>query len=218
MSVRRNPLYVFKNGSAIGIYEVPLESVVQIVDIDGAGTPLMTQLVSKALLTNGSTIDQYLSTPTAYVELDRYAEELNDLKDVELPSVIADEDILAFDFASKKWINKTAGDVADHISLGDLQDITSPTLANDGQLLEWDETNRQWNYVNSIKMINDLGDVNNGTAAIPAGKILTNDGTNWVPADIDGGSYQNICLNKRLIKKAKAKKRKRYEKKSRIRI
>ncbi len=189
MSLRRNPLYVFKNGSALGIYEVPLESVVQVVDSDGAGTPLMTQLVSKALLNAGSTIDEYLNVPTAYIELDRYAEELNDLNDVELPNVIADEDILVFDFSTKKWINKTAGDVAEHIAIGDLQDVTAPTLANDGQLLEWDETNRQWNYVDSINLINDLGDVVTGTSAVALGKILTSDGTNWVPADIDGGSY-----------------------------
>ncbi len=69
--MRRNPIYVFANQSTRGIYDVPLESMIQIIDSDGAGTPLFTQIISKSGLVSSSTIADFLALPSTHVNLDR---------------------------------------------------------------------------------------------------------------------------------------------------
>ncbi len=70
MSVRRNPIYVFKDQSSVGIGDVPVESVIQIIDSDGVGTPLLTLLTDKTGLGNSSTIADYLGG-IGYTDLDK---------------------------------------------------------------------------------------------------------------------------------------------------
>ncbi len=75
MSTRRNPLYVFKDKDSRGIYDIPLESMIQVIDVDGNKTPSLTQLIGKDGLGPSSTIDQYLASNSAsitnYVTLDK---------------------------------------------------------------------------------------------------------------------------------------------------
>ncbi len=69
--MRRNPIYVFENLVAKGINNVPIGSIVQIVDSDGVGTPKLLQLLSNAGLDMNSTIGDFLSLPNNSVELDK---------------------------------------------------------------------------------------------------------------------------------------------------
>jgi len=64
--MRRNPIYTFKDRNAIGIYDVPLESTIQINDADGQGNTQIIQLTSKAGLHKLSTIGEVLDDPTLY--------------------------------------------------------------------------------------------------------------------------------------------------------
>jgi len=66
--MRRNPLYVFKDLNAIGIYDVPLESVIQINDSDGSGTPRTVQIKSKVGLDSASTIADFLNNSDNYID------------------------------------------------------------------------------------------------------------------------------------------------------
>ncbi len=184
--MKRSPLYVFNNQTSTGIFEVPLESVVQVIDADGLGTPSMTQIVNKNTFHVGTTIQQYLATPAAYKELDKYIDELDEISDVTLGSIIVPGDLLRFDGTS--WTNESTGDVAGDIALGDLQDTINPTLANDGQIIEWNAASAKWIYVNPTEVLNDLQDVN--TSPIGEQFLVYKPGTNqWEAADIDGGSF-----------------------------
>jgi hypothetical protein len=64
--MRRNPLYVFDNLGSVGIYNVPLESSVQINDADGQGSTLIVQIISKEHLTPSSTIGDFLANTDNY--------------------------------------------------------------------------------------------------------------------------------------------------------
>ena len=66
--MRRNPLYSFRDRSAIGIYDVPLNSTIHILD-QGDGTPIFVEIIGKSGLTGGSTIGQFLDDPRLYVDL-----------------------------------------------------------------------------------------------------------------------------------------------------
>jgi hypothetical protein len=68
--MRRNPVYVFQDQSSVGIFEVPIESVIQIVDGDGQGTPMMLQLISKQGLNPSSTIGEFLANDQTHLTLD----------------------------------------------------------------------------------------------------------------------------------------------------
>ncbi len=68
--MKRNPIYVFKDGGSTGIFDVPVDSIVQVVDIDGNDNPSMTQIIDKIGLWKHSTIDDYLLTPVNYRNLD----------------------------------------------------------------------------------------------------------------------------------------------------
>ncbi len=184
--MKRSPLYVFNDQTSTGIYEVPLESVVQVINADGAGTPSMTQIVSKAMFHSGTTIQQYLATPAAYKELDKYIDKLDEISDVDLGTIIVPGDLLRFD--GTNWTNESTGSIAGDITLGDLKDITSPTPANDGQYLEWDDTVDKWVYTNPIKVLNDLDNV--GVTPVDNQFLAYNAGANqWEATDIDGGSF-----------------------------
>ncbi len=69
--MRRNPVYVFSNRTSQGIFDVPLESMIQIIDSDGMGTPLFTQIVDKTGMGSTSTIADFLDNPAHYIDLDR---------------------------------------------------------------------------------------------------------------------------------------------------
>jgi hypothetical protein len=61
--MRRNPLYVFKDRQSLGIQEVPLKSIIQIIDTGIPGDPVqdpkIVQIISDAGLTSGSTIGDF---------------------------------------------------------------------------------------------------------------------------------------------------------------
>ncbi len=185
--MKRSPLYVFNDQAALGIYEVPLESIVHVIDSDGIGTPSVTQLIDKNLLFGTSTIAQYLNTTTAYKKLDRYTEYLNDLKDVTLPLVLNAGDVLRFD--GTNWISASTADFANDIRLGDLAGVTPATPADDGTYLEWDEANKQFIYVKPAKQVEDLADVDAPNPV--ADQILNWDAVSnkWVAVNLDGGGF-----------------------------
>ena len=66
--MRRSPLYVFKNRQSTGIYNVPLESMILIQDVDGNDTPKTIQLISKEGLTPDSTINDLLNNASLYID------------------------------------------------------------------------------------------------------------------------------------------------------
>ncbi len=104
MSMRRNPVYVFKDKNSIGIYDIPLESIVHIVDFNGR--PSVTQLIDKTLLGQNTTMESYIATPLAYKELDRVTEHLNELSDVNIALAVGTTgDFLAYNDATKMWEN-----------------------------------------------------------------------------------------------------------------
>ncbi len=182
--MRRNPVYVFANGTSTGIYEVPLESIIQVINVNGA--PSMTQIVSKNLLGSTTTIQQYLNIPANYKELDRYIDNLGEISDVTLGPITVQGEVLRFDGTA--WVNEPVGNIAGDISLGDLSDITAPTLGNDGQYLEWDFNLGEWVYATPVKILNDLADVN--TAPLDEQFLVYDAGTSeWVAAFVDGGVY-----------------------------
>jgi len=188
--MRRNPLYVFKDQNSVGIFEVPLDSVIQVVDIDGAGTPLMSLLLNKNTMDPSTTISQYLATTSAYTELDRYSEELGDLKDVVLDETINNGEVLTYDLLTDKWVNAPVGDIIFGLTLGDITDVSVPLPENNGQLLIWNETTKLWDYGPHVKELNDLIDV----VSLPNdGDILVYDATGtptWKSTNvIDGGFY-----------------------------
>ncbi len=184
--MRRSPLYVFKSQTSTGIYDVPLDSVIQVIDSDGAGTPSMTQITGKVGIDASTTIDQYLSNPINYDELDRYVDDLDDLDDVQLSATIISGDVLLYN--GFHWIDAPASDLVASINLGDLKDVPAPLSGNDGQYLEWDNLTGKWVYVTSVKVLDDLDDV----TALNANKddMLIFDGTKWVQTNIiSGGSF-----------------------------
>ncbi len=102
--MKRNPVYVFNGESSVGIFHIPLESIIHTIDSDGSGTPSMTQIIGKVGLTPISTIGHYLATTNNYKELDRYIDFLDEITDVNI-STAADGDILVFDSVTNNWVN-----------------------------------------------------------------------------------------------------------------
>ncbi len=187
MSMRRNPLYVFNNEASLGIFDIPIDSIIQVVDSDGVQTPSMTLIIGKNNLTQSSNIRDYLNRPQNYKELDRYTESLNELSDVNIdPFTIGVGRILVYD--GFNWIDAPPTALVGGIKLGDLQDVPDPA-GNDGYHLEWDDTTQLWQLVAVVKNLNDLGDVDTSTTPPTMGKVLTFDGSEWSPTDIDGGIY-----------------------------
>ncbi len=82
--MRRNPIYVFKDVTSTGIYDVPVESMIQIIDSDGAGTPLFMQLVKKENLSALSTIEDFLKESINFINLDRDTTPAASLEDIGL--------------------------------------------------------------------------------------------------------------------------------------
>ena len=66
--MRRNPLYSFKGRDSIGIYQVPLNTTIHILN-DGTGRPIFVELLSKEGLNPGSVIGDLLDNPDLYVNL-----------------------------------------------------------------------------------------------------------------------------------------------------
>ncbi len=183
--MRRNPVYVFKDGTSIGIFDIPLESIVHVIDSDGMGTPSMTQLIDKSLLFNEITIDQYLGLPTSHVELDRYIDQLNEISDVNITSLVVG-DVLQFD--GNSWINEDITSIAQNINLGDLNDVPYPVMGNSGQYLEYNYSIKSWVYKSPVREINDLNDVT--TNPQPDQILAFNGNTNeWNAVNIDGGAF-----------------------------
>ncbi len=69
--MRRNPIYVLKNKTSVGVFDIPLESMVQIIDSDGVGTPSFTQIIAKNGLSTTSTAEDYLNDASNYITLDK---------------------------------------------------------------------------------------------------------------------------------------------------
>jgi len=67
-NMRRNPLYVFKDASSTGLDKVPLESMIQIINSDGLGTPKTLQVKSKSGITGSTTIEEFLENSSNYID------------------------------------------------------------------------------------------------------------------------------------------------------
>ena len=83
--MKRNPLYAFKDGTSIGVYNVPLNSTIHILDdsIDGTGTTRFVEIISKQGLNGASTIAQFLADPTLYIDLTNENEIPSELEKLE---------------------------------------------------------------------------------------------------------------------------------------
>lgn len=118
------------------------------------------------------------------------AKELNDLTDVNI-GTLSDGDVLAYDEASGKWINR---EMHYEIAVEDLTDvnINKATLV-DGDIIKWDATAQKWvkGQIPTIESLDDIGDVDLTTPT--DGQILVYDETddkwkntdNTIVADID---------------------------------
>jgi len=80
--MRRNPLYVFKDRNSIGIYDVPLKSIIQILD-KGDGAPIFIELQAKTGLSSGSSIGDLLDNPDLYINLTASGSTPSELEKVE---------------------------------------------------------------------------------------------------------------------------------------
>ncbi len=102
--MRRSPMYVFKDRNAMGIFDIPLKSMIQIVDSDGIGSPDVVQILSKEGLTSGSTIGNFLDNPSLYKDNTPNNMKLTELVDTttEAPQ---GGDLLTFDSVTEQWIN-----------------------------------------------------------------------------------------------------------------
>jgi len=69
--MKRNPLYAFKDGNSIGVFNIPLNSTIHILDdsTDGTGNTRFVEIISKTGLNPGSTIAQFLANPDLYIDL-----------------------------------------------------------------------------------------------------------------------------------------------------
>jgi hypothetical protein len=67
-NMRRNPLYVFKNEDTTGVYDVPLHSVIQILETRN-GRVLVVEIIGKAGLNPASTIKDLLDRQELYTVL-----------------------------------------------------------------------------------------------------------------------------------------------------
>ncbi len=79
--MRRNPLYIFKDVDATGIYNVPLKSTVQIVDA-GKGLPMFIQLIKKDNLSEYSTIQDLFDNPDHYIDIQASGSSISQLESV----------------------------------------------------------------------------------------------------------------------------------------
>ncbi len=105
--MRRNPLYVFNDLLSVGIYDVPLESMVQINDRDGSGKPDVVQIIAKTGLNPSSTIAEFLADPSLYKDNTPNEMKLDDLVDAELHTP-HDGEILSYDSQIGQWVNAAA--------------------------------------------------------------------------------------------------------------
>ena len=64
--MRRSPLYTFENLDSTGIYNVPIDSTVQINDADGFGTPMTIQIENKSFVNPSTTIREFISYSENY--------------------------------------------------------------------------------------------------------------------------------------------------------
>ncbi len=82
--MRRNPLFIFRDLDSTGIWEVPLKSTVQIVNIgfddNNMPVPMFIQLVAKDGLSETSTIEELLSFPEDYIDLFTVGETFSQLE------------------------------------------------------------------------------------------------------------------------------------------
>jgi cytoskeletal protein CcmA (bactofilin family) len=84
--MRRNPLYVFIDLSSTGLFDVPLDSTIQINDSDGLGTPKIIQLVDKSGLYQEITIGEFLANfPNNYTDLNTATEIPSELERIYQP-------------------------------------------------------------------------------------------------------------------------------------
>jgi hypothetical protein len=131
---------VFQNAQSTGIYDVPIDSIISVIDRDGNGTPSMTLLVDKGGLDPVSTIQDYLNIPSTHEVLDKYTEKLNDLNDVSLVNPI-EYNLMAF--KNGKWTNTTPSDIAGQIKINDISDVNASS-PEDNYILSWDDNSNQW--------------------------------------------------------------------------
>jgi hypothetical protein len=81
--MKRNPLYIFKNLTSQGIYQVPLKSTVHIIDATGTGIPKFIELIAKTGLQASSTIAELLANPELYIDLTTIGEVYSELEKIE---------------------------------------------------------------------------------------------------------------------------------------
>jgi len=86
--MRRNPVYAFKNRDSVGIFEVPLNATVHILD-GGSGTPEYVEIIDKTGLSPNSTIGNFLDDPNLYIDLANSIENFVQLHDT--PDTYANE-------------------------------------------------------------------------------------------------------------------------------
>jgi hypothetical protein len=66
--MRRNPLYVFNDLGSVGVFNIPLNSTVQVNDVDGMDQPVIVQINSKANMGPNTTIGEFLLLEENYTK------------------------------------------------------------------------------------------------------------------------------------------------------
>ncbi len=195
MSTRRNPVYVFKNKDSGGVYDVPLGSMIQVIDADGAGTPSFSQILGKNGVGPSSTIEQYLNsnTPgmTNYVTLD---------KDTTYGTAtdIADGLMSAADFTKLDTVEAgaTADQTRDDINLLDVDAATVKGFhvgtSVPSSAVFTDTTYNPAPLEDRVVIVEDRTITNTSNISGNATAILTNDG-------LIANNTTNILVNSGLI-------------------
>jgi len=80
--MRRNPTYDFRNRNEIGIYQVPLKSMVYIIDSNEHGKPRIVQIISKNGIRPDTTIGQFLADQSLYTDIQEANEVYSELEKI----------------------------------------------------------------------------------------------------------------------------------------
>jgi hypothetical protein len=80
--MRRNPLYAFKDRTSVGIFDIPLNTTVHILN-RGDGQPIFVEIIAKTGLSASSTIGQFLDDSTLYIDLGNSSTVPSELEKIE---------------------------------------------------------------------------------------------------------------------------------------
>jgi len=172
--MRRNPLYVFDNLDSKGIYNVPLESTVQINDADGNGSTLIVQVSSKDNMDVNTTIRDFLQLEDNYERPGTIGMLTDDAKGqpdgvapLDENGLIPGRYIPTMDINNAYVVN-TVQDMLDisNTSQANIGDVCIVTDTNETYIYNGDHTGTVADWTKLIINIGDVQSVNGKTGVV----------------------------------------------------